>query len=88
MSRQSDERYRKDPYWLVKYVALSAADGVAAGWTLLLILLFWDIAGLGSLVHGAAEGVLALVILLISFAVTFGFVGIAWRVMVVLPDEK
>ena len=25
-----------DPWWLVKYVLISAADGVAAGWTFLL----------------------------------------------------
>ena len=88
MSRESTEKYRKDPYWLVKYVAVSAGDGIAAGWIFLLILLFWDIGGLGSLVHGSVDGVLALFILLMSFAVTFGFVGIAWRVMVMLPGDK
>lgn len=76
-----------DPYWLVKYVAISAADGIAAGWTFLLALLWLDIGGLGSLVHGHASGVTALIIMLMSFAVTFGFVGIAWRVMVMLPHE-
>jgi len=88
MTPESREKYRRDPYWLVKYVAVSAGDGVAAGWVFLLILLTLDIGGLGGLVHGAAEGVTALFILLASFAVTFGFVGIAWRVMVLLPDEK
>ena len=77
----------KDPYWLVKYVAVSAGDGIAAGWTFLLALLWLDIGGLGSLVHGSASGVTALIIMLMSFAVTFGFVGIAWRVMVMLPDD-
>jgi len=76
-----------DPYWLVKYVLIGALDGVAAGWTFLLALLWLDIAGLGGLVHGGADGVVALVILLMSFAVTFGFVGIGWRVMVLLPDR-
>ena len=88
MTPDSREKYRQDPYWLVKYVAVSAADGVAAGWVFLLILLTMDIGGLGTLVHGAAQGATALFILLASFAVTFGFVGIAWRVMVMLPDEK
>ena len=77
----------EDPYWLVKYVAVSAGDGIAAGWTFLLALLWLDIGGLGSLVHGSASGVTALIIMLMSFAVTFGFVGIAWRVMVMLPDD-
>jgi hypothetical protein len=77
----------KDPYWLLKYVAVSAGDGIAAGWIFLLSLLYLDIGGLGSLVHGSESGPTALVIMLMSFAVTFGFVGIAWRVMVMLPDK-
>ena len=78
---------RDDPWWLVKYVALAAAEGVVAGWIFLLILLYADIGGLGTLVHGAASGPMALVILLMSFGTTFAFVGIAWRVMVLLPEE-
>jgi polyferredoxin len=81
-----DDPNRSDPWWLVKYVLLAAAEGVVAGWTFLLILLYMDIGGLGTLVHGAA-GPMALVILLMSFGTTFGFVGIAWRVMVLLPEE-
>ena len=79
---------RNDPWWLVKYVMLAAAEGIAAGWTFLLILLYADIGGLGALVHGSAHGPTALVILLVSFGITFSFVGIAWRVMVLLPDEE
>ena len=76
---------RTDPLWLVKYVAVSAADGVAAGWTFMLILLWLNIAGLGDLVHGSESGPVALLIMLVSFGVTFSYVGIAWRVMVLLP---
>lgn len=84
MNRKTDH----DPNRLIRYVLISALDGVAAGWTFLLALLWLDIGGLGALVHGAADGGrLALLILLMSFGVTFGFVGIAWRVMVMLPDE-
>jgi len=76
-----------DPYRLMKYVAVSAGDGIAFGWVLLLVMLQFDAMGLGRLVHGAENGAVALYILLMSFGVTFGFVGIAWRVMVLLPDE-
>jgi hypothetical protein len=76
-----------DPWWLVKYVLVSAADGVAAGWTFLLILLWTDIGGLGALVHGSADGVIALAVLLLSFGITFSLIGIGWRVMVLLPDD-
>ena len=78
---------RNDPWWLVKYVMLAAAEGIVAGWTFLLIVLYLDIAGLGTLVHGSPDGPTALVILLVSFGVTFSYVGIGWRVMVLLPDE-
>jgi hypothetical protein len=76
-----------DPYRLVKYVLISALDGVAAGWTFLLILLWLDIGGLGHLVHGSESGVTALIVLLLSFGVTFSLVGLGWRIMVLLPDE-
>lgn len=77
----------EDPFWLMKYVGLAALDGIAAGWTFLLILLWADIGGLGSLVHRSADDVTALLVLLLSFGTTFSFVGIAWRVMVLLPEK-
>jgi len=80
-----DKQY--DPWWLVKYVLISAADGVAAGWTFLLILLNTGIGPLGHLVHGSDDGVIALLILLISFGITFSLIGIGWRVMVLLPRD-
>lgn len=76
-----------DPWWLVKYVLISAMDGVAAGWTFLLILLWLDIGGLGTLVHGADNGAVALLVLLLSFGVTFSLVGLGWRIMVLLPED-
>jgi hypothetical protein len=79
---------RYDPWWLVKYVLISAADGVAAGWTFLLILLHTGIGRLGALVHGSGDGVIALAVLLLSFGITFSLVGIGWRVMVLLPRDE
>ena len=82
----------KDPYRLLKYVALGAGEGVVAGWIFLLILIKLDAVGLGiglgSLIDRSPDGPLALIMLLWFFGVTFGMVGIAWRVMVLLPDEK
>lgn len=79
---------KHDPYRLMKYVAVSAGDGIAFGWVLLLVLLRFDIAGLGALVHGSDSGTTAVLLLAHFFAITFGMVGIAWRVMVMLPDEE
>jgi len=77
-----------DPYRLMRYVAISAADGIAAGWTCVLLLLWFDVAGLGTLVHNDRDPLAWLFILLMSFGVSFGFLGIAWRVMVLLPEEE
>ena len=75
---------KNDPYRLVKYVARGALEGVLAGWVTLLIMKYLDIAGLQHLIHDHPDGPLAFVMLLIFF----GMIGIAWRVMVLLPDEK
>lgn len=76
-----------DPWRLFRYVMIAALDGVAAGWTVVLILIWRDFAGLGTRVHGSEDGAIALIILLMSFGITFSLVGIGWRVMVLLPDE-
>jgi len=81
-------RERPDPYRVFRYVALGAAEGIAAGWTALLILLRLDIGGMGRLIETSQNGVTALLMLLGFFAITFGMLGIAWRVMILLPDEE
>lgn len=78
---------RADPYRLVKYVALGAGEGIFAGWVILMLVVKLDLLGLGGLIDRSADGALALVMLLGVFGITFGMVGIAWRVMVLLPDE-
>ncbi|MEM7498987.1 MAG: hypothetical protein AAF371_13480 [Pseudomonadota bacterium] len=78
---------KPDPFRLMRLVAIGAGDGIAAGWVALLILIEMDFQGLGTLVKTAEEGGLALAMLAGFFAVTFGMVGIAWRVMVLLPGE-
>ncbi|MEL6768346.1 MAG: hypothetical protein AAFP17_14275 [Pseudomonadota bacterium] len=76
-----------DPLRLIRLVATGAGDGIAAGWLALLAMIEFDFQGLGTLVKGAEDGALALAMLAGFFAVTFGMVGIAWRVMVLLPEE-
>ena len=80
-------RPQQDPYRLVKYVLMAALEGIAGGWVFLLILLWTDIGGLGTLVHSSPDKTVALITLLMSFGVTFGFVGLGWRIMVMLPEE-
>lgn len=78
---------RHDPYRLVRFVAFHALCGIIAGWATLLLLLQLDIGGLGRLVERAANEELATAMLAGAFGVTFGFVGLAWGILVVLPGE-
>lgn len=80
-------RPKADPYRLVKYVALGAGEGVFSGWIVLMLVVKLNLLGLGGLLDRSADGGLAMVMLLGFFGITFGMVGIAWRVMVLLPDE-
>ncbi|WP_339949851.1 hypothetical protein [uncultured Albimonas sp.] len=83
-----DPKKPHDPCRLAKFVALHAATGIVAGWVCLLILLWLDIGGLGSLIERAERSEMATVLLAIGFGTSFGFVGIAWGVLAVLPHEK
>lgn len=78
----------QDPWKLVRFVLVSAGDGVAAGWIILLAFVELDVQGLGTLVKGQPDGALAMAMLTAVFAITFSMVGIAWRVMVILPDVE
>lgn len=78
-----------DPNRLLRFVALAAGDGIAAGWSILLLLIWLDIGPIGALLDRSPESApIALFILLISFGTSFGFLGIAWGVMVRLPDDQ
>lgn len=57
---------------LVRYLIRHCCDGIAVGWALLMVLLWSDLAGLGTLLRGSDAGALALAMLAFAFAVTFG----------------
>ena len=78
---------KSDPYRLMKYVARGAGEGIAAGWVTLLILKYLHIGRIGDLLTNTADGPLMFILALVMFGITFGMVGIAWRVMVLLPKE-
>ncbi|MEM7179158.1 MAG: hypothetical protein AAF503_15795 [Pseudomonadota bacterium] len=79
---------QKDPYRLVKYVATGAIDGVLAGWVFCGALLALDAYELRSMASASETGPLMMLVFFLLTGITFGMVGIAWRVMVLLPDEK
>ena len=79
---------RPHQYRLPIYVAIGALEGAIAGWFTLGALMLLDVQGIGSLIAGVDAGFLMFQLAIIFFGITFGMVGIGWRVMVLLPDEK
>jgi hypothetical protein len=55
---------------------LWTADGVAAGWVLLLMLVWTDVGRIGTLMRASEHGELSMALLAAVFGVTFGFWGL------------
>jgi divalent metal cation (Fe/Co/Zn/Cd) transporter len=72
----------------MRFVFIGAGDGIAAGWALLLVAVEMDVQGLGALLKTTEAGPLALAVMAGGVGVTAGMLGIAWRVMVLLPDSE
>ncbi|MEM0990900.1 MAG: hypothetical protein AAGK00_18690 [Pseudomonadota bacterium] len=77
----------RHPYFLPLYMAIGALEGVIVGWLTYDILVLLDFGGIGSLMLRVSEGSLAFWLGAVFFGITFGMLGIAWRIMVLLPDE-
>jgi hypothetical protein len=60
---------------LVRYLIRHCLTGMMVGWSLLLALIWLDLAGIGSLIRGSDAGPLALTMLAFAFAITFGSAG-------------
>ena len=76
-----------DPTRLLRFVARHAINGVVAGWVCLLLLIWLDVGGVGTMLDGSSSGDLATAMLAIGFGATFSLIGIGWGVLFVLPDE-
>ena len=81
------QRRKRDDYRLMRYTMLGACEGMISGWIILLALKHLDVMRIGTLIQGSDQGALVLVLALAFFGITFGMLGIAWRLMVLLPDE-
>ncbi|MFM9844577.1 MAG: hypothetical protein ACKVOI_16570 [Dongiaceae bacterium] len=66
---------------LVKFLAAHLAVGIGAGWIVLGLLLWIDVAGLRSLIVNSGDSVIALVMLAIFFALTFGSLAMGTGIM-------
>ncbi|MGM0586073.1 MAG: hypothetical protein ACQEUZ_15610 [Pseudomonadota bacterium] len=76
-----------DPTRVLRFVARHALNGIIAGWVCMLLLLWLDIGGLGALIAASPSEELATAMMAGAFGVTFGMLGIAWGVLVVLPRD-
>lgn len=81
------DRNRKAPR-LVRFLVRNALLGIAAGWSLLVLLLYTDTFGLGRLVTGSEHGWLAVVMLAAGFAITFGSAAMGTAVFLLRPDGE
>lgn len=63
------------PNSLLRFLFTSMCDGIAVGWSLLLMILWTDIGNVGSMVDASSVGGMAVVMLAVVFAITFGSVG-------------
>jgi hypothetical protein len=69
--------------WLFWHMVI----GVAVGWTALAAILARDVWHIRTLIGGTSAGVIALIMLAIFFAITFGSAGMGFAVML-RPRDK
>jgi len=64
--------------------------GIAVGWSLLAVFLISDLGGVGTIILKSSNAVMAIGLLLLGFAITFGSCAMGIGVMKYLPepDEK
>lgn len=66
---------------LVRFVLKWNAAGICLGWLVLAALLYADVSGIGSMVWRQPGGLVALAVLMLSFAVTSGPLGVTVAVL-------
>lgn len=83
-ARRSDGGLPPSLRWLLQHMII----GVAIGWTALAAILLRDVGGVGTLVRESPVGPIALVMLAIFFAITFGSAGMGFAVMLQPRERK
>lgn len=75
------------PPSLIRFLLVSMCEGIAVGWSLLLAILWMDIGKVGSMIDASSLGAMAVVMLAIVFAITFGSVGMGIAIFMDRGDE-
>ena len=71
-----------------KFLLKHLCKGIAFGWVLLAVFLISDLGGVGSLIIHSSDAVLAVGLLSVGFAITFGSCAMGLGVMKYLPEAK
>jgi hypothetical protein len=66
---------------LVKFLAVHLAVGIGAGWTVLGLMFWIDVGGMRSLIVNSGDAVVAVAMLAIFFALTFGSLAMGTGIM-------
>ena len=66
---------------LLRFILKHILFGIVVGWSFVAALLYFDVGGFGSLVLGSSSKWVALGLLGVSFAVTFGSASVATAVL-------
>lgn len=69
------------------FLLKNLCKGILVGWALLFALLAFDIGGIGSLIFKSGNGILAVSLLMLGFAITFGNCAMGIAVVRKLPSE-
>ena len=73
---------------VIRLLAWNAAAGAALGVQFAAFLVYWDVAGLGSLLARSDSPLPALALLFAGFAVTFGSAVCGTALMSLSPDDR
>lgn len=76
----------REPRSLISFLLRSMCDGIAVGWALLLAILWSDVGGVGSMIRASSIGEMAVAMLAVVFAITFGSVGMGIAVFMERGD--
>ena len=64
-----------------KLLIKSCLKGIATGWAILAFILAIDLFGLREFTFGSSQGILAVFLLAVGFAITFGNAGMGFAIM-------
>lgn len=72
---------------LIRFIIINSTIGILLGWAICAAMLYLNVSGIGELFMRSQQKMTVLVILALSFGVTFGF-GYLTTAIMLLPTDK